>query len=159
MQMKLFLNLTSKDQYTHRDWDHGIKPLPYFLLHLKITVTAGAWRGTRRFYVYCIVLMIISTTCNVQRTLGKKCKSGVLEEKFKSDYGYFQHRDGRCLLMGCTNHTWVERNATESHLDVLLQPKIHAWGMMSTSSMVYIHQTKMENKKSDGIPQYWLTLP
>jgi len=105
MQMKLFLNLTSKDQYTHRDWDHGIKPLPYFLLHLKITVTAGAWRGTRRFYVYCIVLMIIGTTCNVQRTLGKKCKSGVLEEKFKSDYGYFQHRDGRCLLMGCTNHT------------------------------------------------------
>ena len=72
MQMKLFLNLTSKDQYTHRDWDHGIKPLPYFLLHLKITVTAGAWRGTRRFYVYCIVLMIISTTCNVQRTLGEK---------------------------------------------------------------------------------------
>ena len=72
MQMKLFLNLTSKDQYTHRDWDHGIKPLPYFLLHLKITVTAGAWRGTRRFYVYCIVLMIIGTTCNVQRTLGEK---------------------------------------------------------------------------------------
>jgi hypothetical protein len=80
--------------------------------------------------------MRISTfCCTIRRTLlggakkrrrGGKHKSCALisENEIKADYGYFQHRVGRCLLVGCCkNHMRVETNATASHLDVLLQPK------------------------------------